>query len=422
MIKQTKQIIMRALALVHVSILSVNLLVAGYWTAENSKNKAIISVPVADAATKPLAALAPKDTSASCVYDTFACSPGKGLTSCARVHQQLFNEVVTIEQESGEEVQYRLENLFYEGPLKNRISTFWILKKNIKLLQELSNLEAIPQPYACNCNMLIEDQDTQNIIILTLFWHDEITQKIYSAGTRFVGKPELDTENSYAVLVLTDAGTTEISWVPYACALRGYAQTQDERIQRFLQVLKQWTQVDSIAYIWGGCSFTKVYNSGEFYPTVLQQGTDTATAWIRPDKTKPYSGFDCSGLILRAAQIAGLPYFFKNTTVLSTHLQELKENDILEAGDLIYHPGHVMVISDVHNNQIIESAGYSSGYGKVHNLPLNQVFENIYTCSDLLAAYSARVPLRRLKLSTAQTSEIKQYKLLKLRSIFLNLT
>lgn len=57
-------------------------------------------------------------------------------------------------------------------------------------------------------------------------------------------------------------------------------------------------------------------------------------------------GYDCSGLVLRAVQLAGIRYFCTNTTTARLALQDLLAHEALEVGDLILIYGRVMIVSD----------------------------------------------------------------------------
>ena len=87
-------------------------------------------------------------------------------------------------------------------------------------------------------------------------------------------------------------------------------------------------------------------------------GNKQLTYWDRiGDFEKPLAGFDCSGMILCAAQIAGLPYFFKNTDTLLGNLKPLRPTEELEAGDLVFYSGHVLVVSDLKEEFTYRSSG-----------------------------------------------------------------
>lgn len=61
----------------------------------------------------------------------------------------------------------------------------------------------------------------------------------------------------------------------------------------------------------------------------------------------------------------------------------------MENGDLIWTPGHVMIINNLKNNTLVEARGYSSGYGCVHKITLDKVFAEINTYDDLIKYYYA---------------------------------
>lgn len=384
-----------------------------YWTKDNIKHKAVVIVPVADVATKSLAFLA-GDQPVEHAY-TFSCSPETGPHSCARVAQLLFNEVVEIQQDLGDEVLCKVNNFFYEGPLCAKINTFCIVKKHLRPLEQ-QPIEAIPQPYTQD---FIQVLPADNLIILTLPWKDPITRQVYSVGTRFIHVPTHDNQDSYGVSInyIADTQTkTVITHIPHTMSVRGYPATKKEQVTRFVTAVRKWALAfNIIAYIWGGCSLTKTYTDGAFsLASIKRANNDEITCWIRPEHTQPHSGFDCSGLVLRAAQIAGLPYFFKNTTTLSRNLPELTNIQDLTNGDLLFYEGHVMIVSDITNNEIIEAAGYGSGYGKVHAIKLSQAFGNTVDYSDLLALYRNTLPLKRLKAQGLFSREIPSFKLLAL--------
>jgi hypothetical protein len=108
------------------------------------------------------------------------------------------------------------------------------------------------------------------------------------------------------------------------------------------------------------------------------------------------TGLDCSCLIARAAQIYGIPYFFKNTTTLFQCMKPIEKGQSLQNGDLMWYMGHVLVVSDVKNNKITESVGYPFGYGKVIEHPLHKVFKDMYSYSDLEKACFNGQPIQRL--------------------------
>ncbi len=393
--------------------LFTNLVRPSYWTLETMANKAVVTVPVADCTTEPFVSLFGDSESAEKSYQELACGPESSMLSCPRGHQIIFNEVVEITQELGEEVECKLNNVFYQNSQKEPINKFWTLKKNLKFLTSVDDIELVPQPYSLNLKDVIS---SQNLITLILPWQDPISKKIYSIGTRLVHCPELDRDNKYGTSFIDQEGVIT-TFIPKEYAVLGSPDDSKEKMKLFRSLLQKWTaDLNVIAYVWGGCSCNKTYNDKEFVLNSHQRNGESVTCWRRPDANTPYSGVDCSGLILRASQIAGLPYFFKNTTTLANNLPELKDTEMLEDGDILFHRGHVIVLSSISENEITESVGYGSGYGKVHVLKLSDTFKGINNYDELVYAYLNKLPLRRIKLN-GELLDIPEFKLLKLNRL-----
>ncbi len=141
------------------------------------------------------------------------------------------------------------------------------------------------------------------------------------------------------------------------------------------------------------------------------------TCWECPGAQVPHCGFDCSGLILRAAQIVGLHYYFKNTTTLGLSLEDLEDDDSLQEGDLILMPGHVVIVGDVERNDLIEAAGHGAGFGAVHTISLAKRIAPIKDYARLRAALKDTTSVLRYKNSQGTPGrEITSLRLLKLIS------
>ena len=142
-----------------------------------------------------------------------------------------------------------------------------------------------------------------------------------------------------------------------------------------------------IGYVFGGMSFTKLTDSNNVVESLVYN-TNPIQCWqIEHDAARQKTGFDCSGMLLRAAHIAGMPYFFKNSISVKRGLKKLTEHDQLQVGDLIWTPGHIMVVACLAPALIIEAVGYAKGYGKVQMVPLEKRFKDITTWHDLLGYY-----------------------------------
>lgn len=126
------------------------------------------------------------------------------------------------------------------------------------------------------------------------------------------------------------------------------------------------------------------------------------------------SGYSCSELVLRTAQAAGIPYYFKNSTTLNQNGQLLGAHEKLEAGDLIWMPGHIAIISNIERNEIIEAAGPHTGYNCVHRIPLKRLFKDVSTFEQLQKLYRKKKGITRLKKNGSIDRVYTEFKLFKL--------
>lgn len=356
------------------------------------------------------------------LYRELPYSPETGQFSCARSFQLLFNEVVTIKEELDEEVLCEVCNAFYEdSETKEIIKQFWMLKKNIVRLETVktifNDLSAVPQPYAENKSVLKSDE------ILTLIspYLDVETGKIYSAGTRFVRSKQFDSDKNYCA-IFCDFENKQVRklFIDRDCAFTSADLTDSESIANFVNLLKKWANQDSkkIPFLWGGCSFTQVVDPSNYQLVNAVKAGQETSYWERQDLSTPHSGFDAALIILRAAQICSMPYFFKTTFTAMQNLEPIASADSLNNGDLIWYPGALAVISDLTNNTLIASFGYKNWNGIVQTVKLSQVFENIINYDDLLEAYYKQTPLRVLNALGEFTREIPSFKILKINSVF----
>ncbi len=336
---------------------------------------------------------------------------------CPRVHQLLFNEKVMVLDERGDEARVTIPNLFFViAGQKTPQCTYWMLKQNLFPLAALDPEMQNKIPKAIS----FTDKKIDNTHTISLIYPvtDPVTGLTFSAGTRFVYDPVQTTKKDYLAYAY-DARTLSMQKIglpkKYCMPLRTTDNAQ--KIKQFVSLLHAWAHLKngSIAYVWGGRSFTTKKNS-----VLLRQITNEQEQYCIPDQHPgPKSGFDCTSLVSTAAQLCEIPYFFKNSTTVSSSLRPLQKNESLENGDivLITKPNHVMVVSDVKKNKLIEARTLAHGYGKVHEIPIGEEFQDMNTYTDLLTAYHQQQPVNRLRKNGSIIAKI-QIKLFKLASVW----
>ena len=371
---------------------------------------AVTSVPVADLVGQPADG------------KTYGALPlfTKPVTACPRIHQLLFNEVVTIEEEIGAQVRISLHSVFYEQtPHGAPQTSFWSLKKNFitfdQLVSKQNSLSVIPQPINFRTKKMGSSQ--QDTVSLLLPHYDSHTHTLFSAGTRFVvAQQNANNNKDYSVFVIDPhTVTTKIINLPMQkCMHMNHEESMHEKRNRFVNVLRSWAHPEQgfIPYVWGGCSFTHLLRDNHFVEHKETGGVIKFHS--QHQHNKPCTGFDCAGMIVRAAQLCTIPFFYKNTATMANHLPEIKGTMKIEEGDIIWFNGHVMIVSDIKKNKIIEARAYSQGYGKIHELPLNAVFKEITTFTQLREIAHEKKKISRLQKDGTVAHTITHLKLFKL--------
>lgn len=387
---------------------------------------AVTIVPVADLVGDSLQSLS-NTSDVNTWYNTFPVC-GQHMNGCLRLHQLLFNEPVTILEEKGDEVRVKISNLFFEQENNTaKYDTFWSLRAYFMPLDELKknniSLHKFPPP------IIAQNHNTSAKTVTLIYpWHDKETKTTYSAGTRFVLAGKNKSKKTIAVYLFNPT-TKKInrSEIPLAfCYINGTCTNQQQKINSFVHILKKWAHPSHgfIPYVWGGLSFITTCNDNQFIKkTINTIGNNTAIVYSWPScEQLPKSGFDCAGLVARAAQIVDIPYYYKNTTTLAKYLEPIKTDQVPEEGDLIWFPGHVLVIADCKKNTIIEARSYGQGFGKIHELPIDKAFKGINSIKDLAYAFHHKKSLERLDSSQNPVQHIAQFKIFSLKSVWHNNT
>lgn len=365
----------------------------------------VVITPIADLLGAPIKTFFPHDSVNEAYKQLVLCGAEKKIwQGCPRLHQLIANEIVEVIDENEHELKIKTPHLFYlAANSSEKQNTFWTHKKNIALLTDLQkkhDLDISNFPFF---------NRYKTIIVLSRPFKNPTTNITYSVGTQFVAA-QLD-HNHHAHALLFDAEKNKFNLIKIDA---GYffikPKSLPEQQILFLNLLRGWAQQHYIAYVWGGCSFTQTCTN-TFAKTTNKQNN----SYWRPESEHIIkNGFDCAGIILRAAQAAGLNYPYKNTHTLKECLSALTNHDHLVEGDLIWIPGHVMAVSNLTKNLLIEARSYSHGYGIVHEIPLEKVFKNIHTYQDLIHAYHKKEILYRLDDQGNVRDTFKEFKLLKM--------
>jgi len=336
---------------------------------------AFVSVPIADVWGEPREAPAEKGTK--------------------RLHQLLFNEPVDIVEEKDDFVRVMFYGVFYQTPTTTEPQcSYWSDKAHFTAYHDLKNKGILPEkviPPSPDFRHAAGINNTTNSVMLIKPWYDDTTKQYYSAGTRFA---VISRMNNTCTISLFDPREQQIktSTVPVEVI---HAHHVHNARDSFVQLLRSWAHAKPvIPYLLGGCSF------------IIHDMHRSAVD----------AGFDCSGLIARAAQMCALPYFFKNSYTITQQLSSVHAHQSIQPGDIIWLTGHVMVVSDVKNSLLIEARGYDHGFGKVHEIALEKVFDGIKTYDDLMHAVQQKKLLTRLHRNGTKVGVYTEIKLLQLKT------
>jgi hypothetical protein len=366
----------------------------GYWWDQYDLNSiAVVKVSVADM----LMNVASYYTAAmpKALYKSLplSCEP-KGFP-CVRVHQMLFNELFFDAVCTNDECSGKIPNAFYgyNTEKDQPLNSYCSLATNMVFLADLAQknlLKYVPAPYG-------ETRYASKILTLKLPWKDSATGMRFSAGTRFVRAPKHDRPHSFAVRYVQFDHMKAISaFIPKdRCLLHQVRDRQQQRVA-FVALIRSWIEHASpriIPYVLGGSSYLAGVDDTRPYLKEQSILGQKAAVYKRKETHKPCWGLDCSELIWRATQIVGIRYPWKSSLMVERFLKPLGAKQQVEVGDVIWVPGHVMIVSDVARNMLIESVGYQSGFGKVHEIALKDRIKGCGTYTKLVRLMRAQQPI-----------------------------
>jgi hypothetical protein len=314
--------------------------------------------------------------SAKFLNPEITASPLQG--PCERLHQLKFNEIVKIKDLKNNHALVECPSFFFTSMHGDSENSVWILKDHLFALNELNKktLSCLPQaPHIAEFSMP-KNISTRKVVSLTKPYSK------FSVGTRFVVIAE--DEQNYTIEYLISRQNSKKVVIRKDC----FTLNGDTAREKFVCQLKYLAHRNpKIEYVWGGNSCLEYIKNSH-------------------NKNNPLNGYDCSGLILSTAQLSGINYFYKNSLTASSYLEQVLDFKKIQAGDIIWMPGHVIIISDAKKNLCIEANGY---YQAVHELKLNKIFLNIDNFEKLLKQKS----LLRI-MPDGSLNKISKFKILKL--------
>ena len=250
---------------------------------------------------------------------------------CPRMHQLLFNQTVELLQETEHAYHIRIPHLYFitaQNTLPH--DTYWIHKKCVMPLHALPRHIDPKKLFPPVIDYHKKDRPTTTpIITLKQPWYSKTFGFTFSAGTRFIARTLH--KNGYAGIAAwhPHKGLVHLR-IPAAYCIP-HAQDKQTALCNYNRLLKSHAHEQGfIPYVWGGCSFTYLHPAD----TLFCMASDGATYTLRGDRHVVKHGFDCAGLIAHAAQVAGMPYYFKNTATLAACLKPVAAYHDLIEGDL----------------------------------------------------------------------------------------
>lgn len=320
--------------------------------------------------------------------------------------QLLFNELVEVLESTDNYLLVELPNSLCYNRKHDRIECIvWVHKNTLLPISVLDqqgiSLNSIPPAIHFTFKSLA--QCSAHLVTLIRPFDDPVTQQRYSAGTRFVRKSELDTQEYYAVMIIDHAAIElKTTYIPITSGHIYEEKSHEELIDDFITLIRCWSHQEPlwIPYVWGGGSFMYAVDENSIHPYAV------------------YCGYDCSSLILRAAQICGIPYCLRDSTTINKVFKPLDGTGSPHNGDIIWLPGHVMIITSVEHNLLAQARGYGSGYGKTYESELCAMFEGIIAYADLMEAYRTKQPLRLLNHQGQAYREVSKFKIFPLAQIW----
>ncbi|MCL5970072.1 MAG: C40 family peptidase [Patescibacteria group bacterium] len=324
--------------------------------------------------------------------------------SCLRTFQGLFGEMVFVEDQEEQDGYVRVEMctcFFADKILGKRPLFYWAKRRDLIFFEELTDIERalFPEPIFYQYP---ESVVASNVVTLVAPWSCKKNGQTYSVGTRFITIAADVTRRLQTITFFDPVSRQQLVVdIPLRFLVNQGLPIPDEgRKKLFVKLLKKWSRKRRgiIPYIWGGASYVSRTKNENFMLKEDMVGEQKVAYWTREDGKPEPDGFDCSGLVLRAAQASGIGYFCRTAGTAGAVLMPLSPEQSIDVGDLFVTEGHNHIFVAAGHNAIIEAAGYSSGFASVHQIPIKDRFANAKNYADMLMLYILRkVPIYRCK-------------------------
>ena len=289
---------------------------------------------------------------------------GNNRNTCPRGLQLLMHDIVTVHEKKGDAWYVEVPHAYYKDAHGAASNLYWTAADNLTLITK--------RP--------------EHTVTLIYPYYEPTLGIQYSHGTRFAPTNQNVDEDAVEVYAYAPV---EKKWttitLPLSHCLLEKPSTSHEQRKLFIELLSKSIDYAHhhggvIPYVWGGKSFT-IAQPDDFF--VHAQGID------RIKITNPVAGFDCSNMIMHYAQICGMPYSYKSSATLELYGTEKKLGDPIEEGDILWVPGHVMVIMK-NKRELIEATGYKWLYGRMHRIKIKDRVLGAHTVEDILKIFNKK--------------------------------
>jgi len=361
---------------------------------------AFCSVPVADLIGAPIRTFfSIEQATTQELYERIPYSETRRSHGSPRIAQLLFNQAVEILAIKGDEVKIKVPDMYY-GDGTKMYNTYWTQSSCITPLTK-PLVKGVPLPH------------TKTVILTCALTHP-MQKMTYSAGTCFVKTGKQKRTSLECFYYNSTTKTIETLWIKKD-SLRTCQPPKKEIRKAFIVLLKTWAHQKNgfIPYVFGGCSIGKPLKNNTFFEKHITFTKKPCTFFERPDAPTPRIGIDCARLFARAFQTLNITWSALNSKAFKMQLRSLHSYEKPQIGDFIYFSGHIAVISDVKKGLLIEARSYQDGYGKVHEIPFSEQFQNIHTIKDLQHAAQTKKRVVRLNNSGKKSQSIDDLEILK---------